>query len=130
MNSIAKQIVGLGLLAGLLLLLNTLYYKFADQSVSTEAFEYPLAVVYSLFFILSSIVMVILHLVNKKSKEQLGYTFLLATGAKMAICYLFARPIIAKGEAATAEKVNFFIIFIVFLVIEAYYTARLLNNKQ
>jgi quinol-cytochrome oxidoreductase complex cytochrome b subunit len=69
MNSITKQIVGLGLFAGLLLLLNTLYYKFADQSVSTEAFEYPLAVVYSLFFILSSIVMVILHLVNKKNKE-------------------------------------------------------------
>ena len=48
----------------------------------------------------------------------------------MAICYLIARPIISKGEAAATEKVNFFVIFIVYLVIEAYYTARLLNNKQ
>lgn len=130
MNSITKQIIGLGLLAGLLLLLNTLYYRFAGQAISTDSFIYPLAVIYALFFILSSIIFVVLHLVNKKNKEQLGYTFLLATGLKMAICYLFARPIIARGEDAAGEKVNFFIIFIVFLVIEAYYTARLLNNKQ
>lgn len=130
MNTIAKPIFGLGLLSGLLLLLNTLYYKFTATAANTEDFVYPLVVQYALFFILSSVIMVVLQIVSKKNKEQLGYTFLLATGAKMAICYLIARPIISKGEAATAEKVNFFIIFIVYLVIEAYYTARLLNNKQ
>lgn len=130
MNTIAKPIVGLGLLSGLFSLLNTLYYKFIAAAVNTDDFVYSLAVQYALFFILSSLIMVVLQIVGKKNKEQLGYTFLLATGIKMAICYLMARPVIAKGEAAAGEKVNFFIIFIVYLVIEAYYTARLLNNKQ
>lgn len=130
MYAIAKKIVGLGLFSVLALFLNSLYYSFVQQSVSTDDFYYPLPVLYAIFFVLSAVIFIVLQVVSKKNSEQLGFAFLLATGIKMAICYLFARPIIAKGEDAATEKVNFFIIFIVFLVIEAYYTARLLNNKQ
>ena len=130
MNSTIKPIVALGLFSAVLLLLNILYVTYIDNTIITEGYTYPLSVLYLVFFILSSVIFVVLQLVNKKNKEQLGYSFLLATAIKMAICYLLARPIIAKGEVAATEKVNFFIIFIVYLVIEAYYTARLLNNKQ
>jgi len=128
-NNYIRTVFGLALLTGLLLLLNTLFYRFTDPA-APDTFVYSLAVVYCFFYLLAGVIMGVLNFINKKNKEQLGYAFLLLTGAKMALSYFLARPIISLGEAATTEKVNFFIIFIIYLVIESYYTARLLNNKQ
>jgi hypothetical protein len=68
--------------------------------------------------------------IGKNSKEQIGYAFLLLTAVKMALSYVLVRPILEASKENPTEKVNFFAIFILFLAIEAYYTARLLNNKQ
>jgi len=129
-NFYVRTILSLASISGLLLLLNSLYYGFISTNGTDAGYVYDLVVVYAFFFILSSIILSVLIYISKKNKEQIGYAFLLLTGVKMGLSYVLARPIIAKGEAASNEKVNFFIIFIVFLVIEAYYTARLLNNKQ
>lgn len=128
-NNYPRILFGLALFTGLLLLMNTLYYRFFNQGAD-DTFTYSLVVMYAFFFILSSIILTVLIYIGKKNKEQLGYAFLLLTGVKMGISYILARAIISKGEIAATEKVNFFAIFIMFLVIEAYYTARLLNNKQ
>lgn len=125
----SKMIFALALFAGLLLVLNFFYYRLLDTAM-VDSFTYPLAVVYGFFFILSVAILSILIYINKTNKDQLGYAFLFLTAAKMAISYFMARPIILKGEDSSTEKFNFFIVFIVFLVVEAYYTARLLNNKQ
>lgn len=117
-------------LAAVFFVFNLLIYQLPDLKEKSSDFIYPLALVYLLFLVFSLIIIAVLIKVGRKSKEQIGYAFLLLTGVKMALCYAFARPIITKIGENPTEKINFFVIFILFLAIEAYYTARLLNNKQ
>lgn len=117
-------------LAIVFFIVNFLVYQIPALEYAREDAQYTLASVYAFFLIFSLIILGILIKLSAKNKEQLGYAFLLLTSIKMALSYVFARPIIAQSGENPTEKVNFFVIFILFLAIEAYYTARLLNNKQ
>jgi len=117
-------------LAVVFLIVNFLVYYIPGMEYARGGAQYPLALVYGFFLLLSLIILGILIKISAKNKEQLGYAFLLLTSIKMALSYVFARPIISNSVENPTEKVNFFVIFILFLAIEAYYTARLLNNKQ
>lgn len=117
------------IIAVVLFVVNILLYNIPGIGLSADGFVYPIAVTYLMFLILTLIVLGILVFIAAKNKAQLGYAFLFLTAVKMAICYVLARPILAKTIDNATEKNNFFIIFILFLAIEAYYTARLLNNK-
>lgn len=107
-----------------------LYYVLPDLKAQAVTFEYPLWIVYAFFLIFSLIILGVLIKISKKNAAQAGYTFLLLTSAKMAASYLLARPILAKTIEFPTEKYNFFAVFVLFLAIEAYFTVRLLNNKQ
>lgn len=111
-------------------ILNFLVYQIPDLKSELSNFVYPLPVTYLLFLVLSIIILAVLVIVAKNNKAQIGYAFLFLTSAKMAVSYVFVRPIIEQANKTSTEKFNFFAIFILFLAIEAYYTARLLNNKQ
>jgi len=115
--------------AAVFLIINLLIYKIPGIGIQTTNFAYPLPVVYLFFFLFSIIILVVLAVVNDKNESQLGYAFLGLTALKMAVSYAFAKPIIAKSIENPTEKVNFLAVFILFLAIEAYFTARLLNNK-
>lgn len=117
-------------MAAAFLIINLLVYQIPDLKGAMENFVYPLPVVYLLFFILSLMILAVLIKVGAKNSGQIGYVFLLLTSIKMGVSYIFVRPILARSGENPTEKVNFFVIFILFLAIEAYYTARLLNNKQ
>lgn len=117
-------------LAVVFFIVNFLVYHIPGMEYAMQDNQYPLALVYVFFLVLSLIILGILIKISAKNKEQLGYAFLLLTSIKMALSYVFARPIITHSGENPSEKVNFFVIFILFLAIEAYYTARLLNNKQ
>lgn len=112
------------------LVVNILIYKIPSLNITNDSFIYPLPVVYLFFLVLSLIILYVLIRIGKKNQEQMGYAFLLLTAGKMALSYVFARPMLTKAVENSSEKVNFFAVFILFLAIEAYYTARLLNNKQ
>lgn len=127
-NNYFKTVVRLALLSGILLLLNYLFYHFTEASF--ESLVYSPVTVYCFFFLLSAAIIAALDFVNKSNPQQVGFAFLVVTGIKMLLSYVLARPIIEKGDAADTEKFNLVIIFIIYLVIEAYYTARLLNKKQ
>lgn len=116
--------------AVLLLALNYLLYQMPDLKGAMNDFIYPLPLIYLFFLGLSITIIAILIKIGKKNQEQIGYAFLFLTAAKMALSYVLARAIITKTGGNPTEKINFFVIFILFLAIEAYYTARLLNNKQ
>ncbi|PZR21275.1 MAG: hypothetical protein DI539_08420 [Flavobacterium psychrophilum] len=117
-----------GVAACIFLVLNIVLYQFL--LIPDQEFYYPLPLVYGFFLVFSLIILGVLIRIGKKNKEQLGYAFLLLTSVKMAASYFFARPMIAQSGENPTEKVNFFLVFILFLAIESYYTARLLNNKQ
>ncbi|KAF2518964.1 hypothetical protein E0W68_06820 [Flavobacterium salilacus subsp. salilacus] len=117
------------IIAVVLLVANLFIYRLPGLEGAAKNFIYTLPVVYLFFFVFTIIILGVLVIIGKKRNEQLGYIFLFLTSAKMGLSYLFARPILAKTIDDPTEKINFFIVFILFLAIEAYYTARLLNNK-
>ncbi len=92
-------------------------------------FHYPLYTVYLFFLVLAVAVQVILANVNEKNPGQTGYVFLFLTTAQLVAAYFFAKPLLAKTIAESPEKINFFVVFLLFLAIEAYYTIRLLNKQ-
>lgn len=112
------------------LVVNILIYKIPALSTADDSFVYPLPMVYLFFVLFSEVILYVLIRISKKNKEQMGYAFLLLTAVKMALSYVLVRPILEVAKENPTEKVNFFAVFILFLAIEAYYTARLLNNKQ
>ena len=112
------------------LIINLLVYQMPDLKEVSASFVYPLPVTYLLFLVLSIMILAVLIAVSKKNAGQIGYAFLGLTTLKMGVSYVFVRPILAQSGDNPTEKFNFFVIFILFLAIEAYYTARLLNNKQ
>lgn len=117
-------------LAVVFFIVNFLVYQIPGMEYAMQDFQYPLALVYVFFLVFSLIILGVLIKVSTISHIQVGYAFLLLTTIKMAVSYVFIRPVLAGPDENSTEKVNFFVIFILFLAIEAYYTARLLNNKQ
>jgi hypothetical protein len=110
------------------LLHKTVFYCFY---INDYTFHYSLELLYFVFFLLSGIIFKILLVVKEKSFDNVGMSFLLATSVKMVICYLILRPLlqIPKSNNQT-ERMNFFILFIVFLAIETTLTIRLVNEKE
>jgi hypothetical protein len=99
--------------------------------IDTIDFHYTLEKLYLFFYILSLIVFIILLKVKEKSFDNVGMSFLLSTSVKMIFCFLLLKPILKKAtEENTLEKMNFFMVFILFLAIETILTIRLLNEKQ
>jgi len=99
--------------------------------INQESFHYSLETLYLFFFVLSAIIFRILLIVKDKSFDNVGMSFLLATSVKMIFCYLVLRPLLqTQTPNNPIERINFFILFIVFLIIETLFTIRLVNEKQ
>ena len=117
-----------GIIAVISYLLNILFFVFFP--VPDVVYHYSLYFIYGFFTVFSFLILGILIVVKAKSPAQTGYAFLLLTSVKMGVTYFVARPLLTKTIEDPTEKLNFFLVFILFLAIEAYFTARLLNNKQ
>ena len=115
----------------LVYLVHKLFFLLNDNNPKFQNFHFPIETVYGFFFFCSVIILLILIKVKTKNIDNVGYTFLLVTCIKMAISYAVLSPILHSGNPnVRIEKVNFFIIFALFLTIETIVTVRILNNKQ
>jgi len=102
-----------------------------DNNPKFQGFHFPIEMMYGFFFSCSILIILVLIKVKEKNIDNVGYTFLLVTCIKMAISYAVLSPILHSGNPNSGtEKINFFIIFALFLTIETIVTARILNNKQ
>lgn len=119
------------LLSILLYAIHKIVFLFFIDNEAVRHFIYPLELLY-LFFAISSVFIVFLLVkINQKNINNVGYTFLLVTSIKMALAFFFLQPILnSKTDFINIEKMNFFIIFIVFLIIETSVTIKMLNKKQ
>lgn len=98
--------------------------------INTEKFHYSLELLYLSFFIISSLLYLILLVVKKKNFEIVGMTFLFGTFTQMLLAYLVLQPILKNQTGETnIEKVSFFITFVLFLLFQTLLTVRLLNEK-
>ncbi len=104
---------------------------FLNENSKFYNFYFPIEVIYLFFFCCSIIILLILIKVKEKNIDNVGSVFLLVTCIKMAISYALLYPISHSGnQNVKTEKINFFIIFFLFLTIETIVTIRLLNNNQ
>jgi len=115
----------------LVYLIHKLFFLLNDDNPKFQNFHFPIEIVYGFFCICSVILLRILIKVKEKNIDNVGYTFLLVTFVKMAISYILLLPILHSGNPnIRIEKINFFIIFALFLTIETIVAVRILNNKQ
>lgn len=115
----------------LVYLAHKLVFFLNENHPNLQGFHFPIEVVYGFFFICSLLIILILIKVNEKNIDNVGFTFLLVTFIKMALSYIILSPILNSGNLnVRTEKIDFFIIFALFLTIETIVTVRILNNKQ
>jgi hypothetical protein len=115
----------------LVYLAHKLVFFLNQDNPKVQGFHFSIETIYGFFFFCSLIILLILIKVKTKNIDSVGYTFLLVTCIKMAISYAVLYPILHSGNPnVRIEKVNFFIIFALFLAIETIVTVRILNNKQ
>ena len=111
-------------------LVHKLFFYTERNNPSFQNFHYSIETIYRFFLVCSTSIVFILIQVKARSIDNVGYTFLLITCAKMGISYAFLSSILDSSvQNTTIEKNNFFIVFALFLAIETIVTIRILNNK-
>ena len=126
-----RPILEILLLSMVVYLLHKVVFFLNDNNPKFQNFHFPIEVVDGFFFVCSVIILFILIKVKEKNIDNVGYTFLLVTFIKMGISYAVLSPILhSSNPNVKIEKLNFFVIFALFLTIETIVTARILNNKQ
>jgi hypothetical protein len=119
------------LLSTLVYLAHKLFFFLNQNNANLQGFHFPIEIIYGFFFICSLLIIFILIKVKEKNIDNVGYTFLLVTCIKMALSYVVLSPILNSGNLnLRIEKLNFFVIFALFLTIETVVTVRILNNKH
>lgn len=104
---------------------------FYGFTINQDQFHYSLETLYLFFFFLSAIIFKVLLTIKARSFDNVGMSFLIVTSIKMVFCYLILRPLLQTQQSNNpTERINFFILFIVFLTIETLFTIRLVNDKQ
>jgi hypothetical protein len=126
-----QPIIEILFLSIMVYLAHKLFFFLNDNNPKFQDFHFPIEVVYGFFFVCSVIILLILIKVKAKNIDNVGYTFLLVTCVKMAVSYAVLYPILHSGNSNVGiEKLNFFVIFALFLTIETIVTIRILSNKQ
>lgn len=100
-------------------------------SVKPSTFYYSLELEYCSFALASALIVFVLQKIKQKNFDTVGLIFLWITSIKMIACFFAVRPILQlESPTASIEKINFFVIFILFLAIETAITINLLNEKK
>ena len=124
----------LGVLVLVLLTIFTIHksiFTFTLLKLEATSFQISLEKLYLIFSLMTIVIILVLIKVKQKSLDNVGMTFLLITSVKMVICYVIGRPIINQNNAdLQLEKWNFFVLFIIFLIIETLFTIYLLNTEK
>lgn len=111
-------------------LAHKLFFFVNKNNPKYQDFYFPIEVVYGFFFICSLVILFILIRVKEKNIDYVGYSFLLVTFIKMALSSAVLWPILhSENPNVRIEKINFFIIFALFLMTETIVTSRLLNSR-
>lgn len=117
-------------MALLLFFINRLILTHPNFKAGFELFQVSLTFIYFLFTLFSILILVTLIFVQRKNNDVVGMSFMLITTFKTILYYVIFSKIISTDNANTVERINFFVVFILFLVIETLITIRLLNKKQ
>jgi hypothetical protein len=91
--------------------------------------QHDIATIYGFFFASSLVIVSILIAVKQKNIDSVGNTFMLLTCIKAALAYIMLHPILQSQQPdVNFEKINFFVVFAVFLTIETIVSIRLVQE--
>lgn len=111
--------------------IHKLFFYYNQNNPNYQHFNFSLTTIYSFFLSCSLAIVLLLLFVKQRSIDNVGFTFLFATCLKIGISFALLMPILnSKISNIAYEKVNFFIVFAIFLMIETAVTARILNNNH
>ncbi|WP_088340015.1 DUF6168 family protein [Robiginitalea sediminis] len=86
---------------------------------------------YAANYLLALGIVAILYGVRKRARYQIGFLFIGGSLLKFAIFFLFFFPAYnADGDLSRAEFLSFFIPYFTALVLETYFTSRMLHNLE
>lgn len=113
----------------LVVVVNLLIQSIFQLEIQFEKTTYTL-VNMLVFFVSTSFTLLLVHTyINYKRKEFLGYVFMVSLTLKVVACYIFIAPVLNNKPVNQFEKTYFFALFLIFLFVDVYLTARLLNKK-
>lgn len=108
---------------------SAIFYLFGLREIA-DGFYHPLINVYGFFVLCSIMILTILIVVREKSIDNVGQIFLLLTCSKMGIAFAMLYPVLEAARPNMAfERMNFFLIFALFLTVETIVTIRVLNKN-
>lgn len=126
-----RPILEVVFLSILVYLAHKLFFFLNDDNPKLQGFNFSIETIYTFFWSCSVIIVFILIMVKEKSIDNVGNTFLLVTCVKIAVSFAVLSPILqSRNPNVSIEKLNFFLIFALFLTIETIVTARILNRKN
>jgi hypothetical protein len=110
--------------------IHNLFFFYNQNNPNYQHFQFALTTIYSFFLACSLIIILLLLFVKQRSIDNVGFTFLFVTCLKIGVSFALLMPILnSKISNIGYEKINFFIVFAIFLTIETAVTIRILNNK-
>jgi hypothetical protein len=110
--------------------LNLVTLHSLEYSQALFLYLFPLEQIFITFSILAIIVLFVLHIVEKKNKDIVGMVFLIASSIQIGVLYFIFRKVISSSNLNTIERINFFVLFFLFLTFETLIIIQLLNKKQ
>jgi hypothetical protein len=119
------------MVSSVLFVAHKLFFYWNMANPKYQNYYFSLETIYVFFSLSSLIIISILLFVKQKSSDNVGFTFMLTTCLKIGIAFALLIPILnSKASNIGYEKINFFVIFALFLSIETAVTIRILNNNQ
>ncbi len=111
--------------------IHNLFFYYNQNNPNYQHFNFSLTTIYTFFLVCSLVIILLLLYVKQKNIDNVGFTFLFATCLKIGISFVLLMPILnSKISNIGYEKINFFIVFAIFLSIETVVAVRILNNNQ
>ncbi|WP_291275482.1 hypothetical protein [Flavobacterium sp.] len=87
--------------------------------------------IYGIQFILSILLYKISSLIHAKKKEQLGYVFLITTTLKTILFYILLSVVFFPNQKWEHNTKVFLVVqFLIYLGVDVFLTARLLNSNE
>lgn len=106
-------------------------YCLSHSAYSGEVAEWhnPLIEIYLFFGVCSVFIVFAFLVISIKDIDNAGNSFLLLTILKMIVAYGYFYSMLTSDAPENHEKINFFIVFAVFLTVETIISVRILNDK-
>ena len=112
-------------------ILHKLVFYICNYVPIENQFQYSIVTLYGFFFCCALLITVLLFFIKRREINNVGNSFMFLTILQMPFAYFLLYSILkTSSKYASFEKINFFVIFLLFLAIETLVSIRILNNKQ